>query len=297
MKAKSVFGKTINEISIKLNDIINPEFTPTLAIVFMAEKDQIEIICNLMDEWDLKVYGVSANREFTEENVEYGSIAILLLEINPSYFTLLYEEFEEGLVESAASEIGKKGLSSFDEPAYIVAASHFKSPADSILKGITDIAGDDATLIGGLSSDDDFVNGGVVFTNSKISRTAILALIIDKKKIEVTGYAVAGWKAFGTSKTVTKSEGRRVYTIDDQPALDVLMKYTGIEVDLNDDSDVYNQIGSSYPLQVHKPHGKPIMNPPLLFNRDDHSVLCASNVPQGSEIKFSMPPDFDVISV
>ncbi|MBL0306480.1 MAG: hypothetical protein IPQ25_10735 [Chitinophagaceae bacterium] len=55
----------------------------------------------------------------------------------------------------------------------------------------------------------------------------LIALIIDEDKISIKGLATCGWKPIGITKTVTKSEGNIVYTIDDQPALDLLMNYLG----------------------------------------------------------------------
>jgi len=37
------------------------------------------------------------------------------------------------------------------------------------------------------------------------------------------------------------------------------------------------------------------MRTAMLANREDRSLICAGNVPQGSKIKFSLPPDFDAI--
>ena len=33
----------------------------------------------------------------------------------------------------------------------------------------------------------------------------------------------------------------------------------------------------------------------MFVNKEDHSLICAGNVPQGSKLRFSLPPDFDVI--
>lgn len=33
----------------------------------------------------------------------------------------------------------------------------------------------------------------------------------------------------------------------------------------------------------------------MLGNTEDHSLICAGTVPQGAKIRFSLPPDFDVI--
>lgn len=295
MKAKSINGKTPEEINIQLQQCIFDEFRPTLAIVFLSIKDHISLMQSIFTGNNIILYGVTANRVFTDEENGTDIISILLLDMNTSYFKLEYNVYEEGFAEIAANEVASKGLTYFTNPAYIISASHVQSPIDAILKGIKDAVGKEVTIIGGISSDDNLVVGGVVFTNNWKGSNGILSLIIDTDKIQLTGYAVSGWKPMGTSKTVTKSIGNRIFTINDKPALDLLIKYTGIDVNLSDDTDVFTQIGSTYPLQVHKSEGSPIMNPPLLLNKMDHSVICGMNVPQGSKVKFSLPPDFEVI--
>ena len=46
------------------------------------------------------------------------------------------------------------------------------------------------------------------------------------------------------------------------------MKFTGVEINLEDKEDVYVQLGSSFPLQVLHEKGNPIMKPPMMFNRE-----------------------------
>jgi hypothetical protein len=295
MKAKSVFGRSVQEISEKVTSVISAEFNPALVFVFLSDKTLVASNSAIFEKKNIAIFGVTASSSFTDEEMNAGLISALLLEMDRSHFRIVYETYEEGNAEKAARIIGSTGLEIFSNPAYIVSASHVNSPIDDILKGIKTVAGNQAIIIGGISSDDDLVLGGLVFTNNRIGSNAIISLIIDTDNVLLTGYAVSGWKPMGISKTITRSEGNRVFTIDNIPALDVIMKYTGIEVDQDDQSDIYTQVGTVYPFQVQKDTGTPIMNPPLLLNKNDHSVICGMNIPEGSKIKFSMPPDFEVI--
>ena len=55
----------------------------------------------------------------------------------------------------------------------------------------------------------------------------MVCIAIDEAKVAVKGIATCGWKAVGTEKTVTKSEGNHVYTIDDTPVLDITPNMAG----------------------------------------------------------------------
>jgi len=52
---------------------------------------------------------------------------------------------------------------------------------------------------------------------------------VDEEKIMIKGVATCGWRAVGTIRTVTKSTGNHIYTIDDIPVLDITTKYGGLE--------------------------------------------------------------------
>jgi len=96
-------------------------------------------------------------------------------------------------------------------------------------------------------------------------------------------------------RTVTKSEGNIVHTIDNIPALDLVMKYLGVEIDIDSGKDVVTNINTYFPLQLKHENAEPVMRTAMWANQKDRSLICAGTVPQGSKVKFSLPPDFDAI--
>ena len=165
---------------------------------------------------------------------------------------------------------------------------------EEVIKGIEAGFGGAATIFGGMAGDDLSFTGPKAFTHGKNSITGLAGLIIDGDKIDITGVATCGWKPIGTPKTVTRSEGNWVYTIDDEPALDVLLRFTGAKVDMNESDDLLMQIGT-FPLQVSGNEGSPVMKPPLMFNKETGAVLCGGRIPEGAKIRFSLPPEFDIV--
>ena len=49
MQAKSIKGKSTEEIKIALQQSVADSFKPTLALVFLSEMNEIEAICSLLD--------------------------------------------------------------------------------------------------------------------------------------------------------------------------------------------------------------------------------------------------------
>jgi hypothetical protein len=295
MKAKSIKGKSTAEIKAALANVLDNNFKPTLAIVFISIKQDKEAICNLLDEKGIQIFGATTAGEFIDGEIEEGSCVIMLLNMKPEYFKIVFSETGELTTFENAVRLGTEGKKAFSNPAFIIVSGWLSQDGEQIIEGITKGYGSDVPIFGGMAGDDLKLEGPVVFTNKKGSDKGLLGLIIDEDKVEINGIATCGWKAIGTTKTITKSAGNIVYTIDDKPALDTIIKYLGVEIDFDTGKEIVTQIGAYYPLQMERENVAPVMRTAMFANREDRSLICAGNVPQGSKVRFSLPPDFDAI--
>jgi len=303
MKAKSIKGKSTEEISSALSQIMADGFKPTLAIVFISIKQDREAICKLLDEKDIQIFGATTAGEFIDGEIEEGSIVILLLDMNRDYFNIEFLETSLQSTLDTAKKLGAIGKETFTNPSLIIATGGIYIDGEQIIEGIIEGFGNptsstqrEVTVFGGMAGDDLIAVKPMVFTNGKSMDNAIVALIIDEDKIDVRGIATCGWKAVGTTKIVTKSEGNIVYTIDDKPALDMLIKYLGVDVKMDEGNEIVAFLNSwYYPLQLERENGDTVIRATRFANNKDRSLICTGGVPQGSEIRFSLPPEFDAI--
>ena len=75
-------------------------------------------------------------------------------------------------------------------------------------------------------------------------------------------------------------------------------KYGGLDELTEANIDSFEELGliaTNFPLQLQREHGAPVMRPGLQIDWEDGSFYCSGKVPQGSRVRFSLPPDFDVI--
>src|SRR5450631_3852964 len=295
MKAKTIKGKSPEEIQSALQQSMADGFKPTLAVVFLSISQDRKAVCKILDDAGIKIFGATTNGEFIDENPEKLSVAILLLDINPAYFTILFSEYPEKKFREVTKEIAEKTKQVFQHPAFLMAGSSLETDAEQLLFGFEDAIGKQVNVFGGMAGDDYSFREQYVFTNDKESNRGMVVLAFDEDKIKIKGRATCGWKAVGTEKTVTKSEGNHVYTVDDIPALDITAKYGGIEYPSPDNKNLLMEIATSFPLQLQRESGDPVMRPGLVVDWSDHSFYCSGTVPQGSKVRFSLPPDFDVI--
>ena len=108
--------------------------------------------------------------------------------------------------------------------------------------------------------------------------------------------AISGWKPFGVFRTITKSKGNLIYTIDDQPALDIYLRFLGGDKSKADDKvTFFESVGVHYPFQIEREGREPMMCAPIGYNNEEEALICESDVLQGARFRFSTPPDFDII--
>ncbi len=295
MKAKSIKGKSIKELKSVLAETITTDFKPTLGIVFSSTSQDLKGICDVLDAEGIAIFGCTTAGEFIDEETEQGTWVMLLMDLNPAYFQIYLKEYPDKNYREVAHSIAKKAGISFENPAFLIGVSHLETNGEEILHGFEEVFGQEINLFGGLAGDDFVLKETHVFTNGKISNCGMICLALDQSKVEVQGIATCGWKAIGTEKTVTKSEGNHVYTIEDMPVLDITAKYGGLENVSPDNERLFVELTCNLPLQLQREKGDPVMRGGLVVDWSDRSYYTNGSVPEGSKVRFSVPPDWDVM--
>jgi hypothetical protein len=291
MKAKSIKGKSAAEIERALEQAVADGFNPTLAFVFISVIQNRDELCTVLDKAGIAIYGATTNGEFIDENYEQGTISLLLLDMQKEHFFIQFAELDGKDDRRITADRGKKALKKFGHPAFLITGSSLQTDIEEMIAGLIDSVGNDASIAGAMAGDDLRLTGQFVFTNNHCGDRAVLVLVFNEDAITMKARASHGWKAVGTDKTVTKSDGNRVFTIDNVPALDLCLKYCGLPID--HPTLLFELI--NFPMQLQRENGDPLMRPSYMINWDDHSLMTSGKLPQNSRIRFSLPPDFDVI--
>ena len=295
MQAKSIKGVSIEEIQSAVQQSMSDGFKTTLAFALLSIKQDRNAIFKILEDAGITIFGATTNGGFIDDEIEMGSAAIMLLDISRDYFTILFEEYPDKNYREVATGMATKTLERFAHPAFLIAGSNMETDAEQLLFGFEDIIGKNVNIHGCMAGDDFSFKEQFVFTNNKETSRGVVMLAFDEDKIKLRGRAICGWKAVGTVKTVTKSEGNHVYTVDDTPVLYITTKYGGLENVSPDNEGLLLEIAANFPLQLQREKGDPVMRPGLVIDWNDRSFYCSGSVPQGSKVRFSLPPDFDVM--
>lgn len=300
MKAKSIKGKSADEIRAALQQSMADGFRPTLAIVFISIKQDRAVISDLLYQHNIDVFGSTSCGEFIDGHQSEGEIAILLLDISREYYTILIEEVKNAGVEKAASHLAEKALHHFKSPTFLLSCTGVYEngqyfDGDTLVKTLVRELGDECVFFGGMAGDDWEIMSSYVFTNQKESGNAIAALVFDAAKISLHGMATHGWKPLGIARKITKSGGNKVYSIDGKPAAELYLKYLGMaDKTLDEGFDIFKDLSVHYPFIAKRKDGETIIKSPRSVDKESGALIMDIEMEEGSEFYFTTPPDFEI---
>ncbi len=301
MRTKSIKGNSPEEIRFELSESMSDGFNPTLAIVFISIKQDRNAVCEILHNTGIDIIGGTSSGEFINGHESEGEIVMILLDINRDNYSILFEDIGERSLEDATSQMVHDAFKKYKQPAFILITTLLTSDGrlldgEGMVKFIENLAGPDISMFGGMAGDDLSFSGTWVFTHDKSTDYGMTALVLNEDKIELHGLAYSGWKPMGVSRIVSKSEGNLIYTIDNRPALEMYLHLLGQEISSSDDQiDFFDKIGVHYPFQIERENREPKMCNPIGYDKEKQALICESDVPQSSSLRFSTPPDFDII--
>jgi len=300
MKSKSIHGKSSIEFSNALIDSMADGFKPTLAIVFISVKQDRVAVLQLFQESKIDVFGATSCGEFTDGYQDDGSIVALLLDLNRDAYVVLHETIGPDTVSAVATRIAQRAKQVFDEPSLIVCSTGMTDKGGffdgvTLVSSLESALGQDVTFFGGMAGDDMQITATYIFTGDKETNYGIAALVFDANRVEMQGMAITGWQPVGIARTITKSIGNLLYTIDDKPAVEMFLRYLGKQGDeAVEGFNLMEDVSMHYPLLLDRERGEPLPLTPLSIDQDENALVCDQIIPQGGKIWFSMPPDLDI---
>lgn len=297
MKAKTIKGKTPEEIQKALAEAMADSFEPTLATVFLSVKLDFRAISSILDQEGIQVFGVTTEGgEILDSEVEKESVAIMLMDPNPGFFKVLFEEVGSRGYRETAAALAKKAQNFCSVPTLLVSGSGVwnKPFVEPLLDGFVEIIGEEAVVFGGMAGDDLSLKESFVFTNDQVSNYATIAIVFDDSKISMKGITTCGWKSIGTTKSITSSDGNQVFGIDGEPALDLVMRYAGISELPDNLPDIQMALNQSLQIQLQREKGEAVMRVGMV-NVEDRSLTFMGSMDEGTKIKFCLLPDLDTL--
>lgn len=295
MHSESFKAMSLAEMEEKIHRLRENGFDPNLAIVFSNICFDIRKVKLVFQKENIQCVGATSAGEFVNGELEQPGITCMLLKLNEPYFKIAFSEIHDNLRE-AATEIALSGKKFFSSPAFIILISGLNNDGEIILKQIQKTIGEDTPIFGGFASEQLKLDDTFVFANEQITNNGIAVLMMDGKTISVEGLCAGGWRPIGIVRTITKSSGNKVLTIDGEPALDLIVRYMKMSVsEFDKGPEVIAGLSRKFQLQLKRNDSYAVMRAPISVNVQERSVTYTGEMPEGAQIQFSLLPSFEVI--
>jgi len=294
MTSKSYHCTSILQLKQVLSEANTSAFQPTLAIVFCTMAFDLEEIKNCFVERQIALAGCSTAGEIIDDSLHENSIALMLLDTDPASFQIKLSVYHDKSMLQAAEEIGIFVGDCFSNPGVLLMSSGISIDAQQLVAGINSSVAQSIPIYGGLAGDDLAMIETYAFTEDGVTENGAAILVFDTEKIAINGLALSGWQPIGGVNVITKAAGNQVLEINNEPALDVFVRYFGLS-DAETKHDQLIGIQTNYPFQLLRGDGKSILRSPLLIHKDTKSIILAASVSEGDRFRFSTSPGFEVI--
>mgnify|MGYP001466780984 CR=1 FL=1 len=129
MKAKSIKGKSPEEIQSALEKSMADGFKPTLALVFISVKQDIASIISILDRKNIQIFGATTGGEISGSDISHEAISILLMDMEPANFRILHDDYAGREVVEVAKAMTEQALTIFARPAFLLSNS-IEKPQD-----------------------------------------------------------------------------------------------------------------------------------------------------------------------
>ena len=164
---------------------------------------------------------------------------------------------------------------------------------EELVRGAYRVLGAETPLVGGCAGDDlRMAQTSQLFGRDVLTGSVVAAAIGSDAPL---GIGVKhGWRRVGTPMLVTQSSENRVYTLDDQPALDVYLARLQAPPEVATDPAAFTRFALTHPLGLSRRSGEEVRFV-AEANFEDRSLGCVARVPSGGLAWFMEGDDMSVL--
>jgi hypothetical protein len=149
-----------------------------------------------------------------------------------------------------------------------------------VIRGAYAVLGAGVPLVGACAGDDFGFTATFQFHDGQVRSDTLVGAVLDSNA--PLGIGVRhGWQPVGDPVLVTRSEGNRVFTLDDRPAVDVYLDRFDAPAEAHTDAAAFAQFSMTHPLGLGRRSTEDGARFVASANFDDGSLEMIAAVPQG----------------
>lgn len=151
---------------------------------------------------------------------------------------------------------------------------------EEILLGAYGVLGAGVPLVGGAAADDLKMGRTAQLHGREVLYGSVVAASVDSDADFGIGVQ-HGWRQVGEAMMVTRAAGGRVYTLNDEPALDAYLDRLNAPAETYVDDGAFQRFAMTRPLSVRRRQGSEVRGVNAQADFDDRSLGCGGEIPHG----------------
>lgn len=252
----------------------------TLVIVFGAPgfRDTPEPIQELMRAYPQShLIGCSSSGEIFDTAVQDESLSVSVARFEHTRLASAMTACTSAQQSFAAGKALAEQLRRPDLRGVLVLSDGLQVNGSELVKGINSVLPDSVVVTGGLAGDGDRFGSTWILKDGTPQSGYITAVGLYGNQVHIGHGSKGGWDAFGPERRVTRSEGNRLYELDDKPALELYKKYLG------EQASGLPASGLLFPLalRANASDAKSIVRTILAIDEEKQAMIFAGDIPQG----------------
>jgi len=226
----------------------------------------------------------SSCAEISSNTVNNNSITITAIEFEKSSFIIKTDNvlnkdlnsFETG--KALVSQLPQEGL----KYIFVVSEGSFIN-GSQLTKGMNVSTENNIVITGGLCGDDTRFEKTLASYNETPKEGELVAVGFYGDTLEISFSIHGGWTPFGPERIVTKSEGNKLYELDNLPALDLYKNYLG------EKAKDLPSAALLFPFSVTTDgERQSIVRSILNIDEKDNAVILAGDIQENSKVQLMM---------
>ena len=186
------------------------------------------------------------------------------------------------------------GLDEREHKVLLLLTDGLAGDQQEIVRGAYGEVGAAVPLVGGCAGDDLKMKITHQFVDGEILTDSVVAAALGSDAPMGIGVR-HGWRRVGEPMLVTRSDGNRVLTIDDRPALDVYLERLDAPADVQTDPAAFTFFAQTHPLGLARRSGEEAVRFVGEADFEERSLGCIAEVPQGGIAWFMEGDDESVL--
>ncbi|KHF25516.1 FIST signal transduction protein [Solemya velum gill symbiont] len=264
----------------------------TLIVVFVTARPEEELCSELagihVSFPNSVVVGCSSSGEIYGEVLSDDSIIAAVIHFADTRLKLVHSEITDAEHSFDVGTSVAEQLLAPDLAAVFTLTDGLKVNGSAYVEGLNHILPDDVIITGGLAGDCDRFERTWLLYDGKCKTGRVVAVGLYGDAVRVAHGSRGGWDLLGPDREVTYSVGNVLYTMDNQPALEVYKKYLG------ERAEDLPATGLLFPLAIRNENDDDhdTVRTILAVDEQKQSIIFAGDIPEGSHVKL-MRANFD----